>query len=53
MRSVSIDEIHFLDAFGRDADFHDLGTLTYWIYLVTGDIIWFMGRTLDYKFLRL
>ena len=40
MRSVSIDEIHFFDAFGRDADFHDLVPLAYWLDLETGDIIW-------------
>jgi len=40
MRSLSIDEVQFFNAFGRDTDFHDLGPDTYWLDLETGDVIW-------------
>ncbi len=39
-RTVHVDEVTFLGAFGRDVDFHDATPQSTYLDLETGDVIW-------------
>ena len=47
MRTISIAEISFFDAFGRDADFHDLYPQAAYLDIEAGDIIWIFEEDQD------
>jgi len=40
MRTISINEVSFFDAFGRDVDFHDSYPQAVYLDLKTGGVIW-------------
>jgi hypothetical protein len=40
LRRVSIDEFQFLEAFGRDVDYHDVEPLSVYLDFETGKLLW-------------
>ena len=49
-RSVSIDEMMFIEAFGRDTDFQDISPQTAYLDLETGNVIWVFEEDEDAEF---
>ena len=49
-RSISIDEMLFMDAFERDVDFQDLSPQCTYLDLETGDVIWVFEEDQDAEF---
>ena len=49
-RSVLIDEMMFIDAFGRDADFQDISPQFAYLALETGNVIWVFEEDEDAEF---
>ena len=47
MRTISINELSFFDAFGRDVDFHDSYPQAVYLDLKTGGIIWIFLENQD------
>ena len=47
MRTISIAEISFFDAFGRDADFHDLYPQAAYLDIEKRDVIWIFEEDQD------
>lgn len=47
MRTISIAEFSFFDAFGRDVDFHDLYPQASYLDIETGDVIWIFEEDQD------
>jgi len=47
VRTISIAEIFFLDAFGRDVDFHDLYSEAAYLDIEKGDVIWIIEEDQD------
>ena len=47
MRTISIAEVSFFDAFGIDADFHDLYPQAAYLDIEAGDVIWIFEEDQD------
>jgi hypothetical protein len=47
LRPISIAEISFFDAFGRDVDFHDLYPQAAYLDIETGNVIWIFEEDQD------